>query len=88
MLPAGFPNLLVNGAGGIADRHGDRFAHPNLGEVIEQACVALIDRSALSVEDLIGIPIRAPISTTGIILGRQGIHAPPTVSAAAPQSCA
>ncbi|MGB6891572.1 MAG: DNA gyrase subunit A, partial [Xanthobacteraceae bacterium] len=51
VLPARFPNLLVNGAGGIAVGMATNIPPHNLGEVID-ACVALIDDPALSIEDL------------------------------------
>ncbi len=73
VLPAGFPNLLVNGAGGIAVGMATNIPPHNLGEVID-ACVALIDNPALSIEDLIGIIPGPDFPTGGIILGRQGIR--------------
>ena len=54
VMPAKFPNLLVNGAGGIAVGMATNIPPHNLGEVID-ACIALIDNPALSIEDLIGI---------------------------------
>jgi DNA gyrase subunit A len=54
VLPARFPNLLVNGAGGIAVGMATNIPPHNLGEVID-ACVALIDDPALSIDDLIKI---------------------------------
>ena len=74
MLPARFPNLLVNGAGGIAVGMATNIPPHNLGEVID-ACVALIDNPALSIEDLIDIVPGPDFPTGGIILGRQGIRA-------------
>ena len=47
VLPARFPNLLVNGAGGIAVGMATNIPPHNLGEVID-ACIALIDDPALS----------------------------------------
>ncbi len=73
VLPAKFPNLLVNGAGGIAVGMATNIPPHNLGEVID-ACVALIDNPALSIEDLIGIIPGPDFPTGGIILGRQGIR--------------
>jgi DNA gyrase subunit A len=73
VLPARFPNLLVNGAGGIAVGMATNIPPHNLGEVID-ACVALIDNPALSIEDLIGIIPGPDFPTGGIILGRQGIR--------------
>ena len=74
VLPARFPNLLVNGAGGIAVGMATNIPPHNLGEVID-ACVALIDNPALSIEDLIAIVPGPDFPTGGIILGRQGIRA-------------
>jgi DNA gyrase subunit A len=74
VMPAKFPNLLVNGAGGIAVGMATNIPPHNLGEVID-ACVALIDNPALSIEDLIGIVPGPDFPTGGIILGRQGIRA-------------
>ncbi len=74
VLPAGFPNLLVNGAGGIAVGMATNIPPHNLGEVID-ACIALIDDPALSIDDLIGIVPGPDFPTGGIILGRQGIRA-------------
>jgi DNA gyrase subunit A len=73
VLPARFPNLLVNGAGGIAVGMATNIPPHNLGEVID-ACVALIDDPGLSMEDLIGIVPGPDFPTGGVILGRQGIR--------------
>ncbi len=74
VLPAAYPNLLVNGAGGIAVGMATNIPPHNLGEVID-ACVALIDNPALTIEDLIAIVPGPDFPTGGIILGRQGIRA-------------
>ncbi len=74
VLPAKYPNLLVNGAGGIAVGMATNIPPHNLGEVID-ACVALIDNPALSIDDLIAIMPGPDFPTGGIILGRQGIRA-------------
>jgi DNA gyrase subunit A len=74
VLPARFPNLLANGAGGIAVGMATNIPPHNLGEVID-ACVALIDNPALSIDDLIAIIPGPDFPTGGIILGRQGIRA-------------
>ena len=71
VLPARFPNLLVNGAGGIAVGMATNIPPHNLGEVID-ACVALIDNPALSIDDLIDIVPGPDFPTGGIILGRAG----------------
>jgi len=73
VLPARFPNLLVNGAGGIAVGMATNIPPHNLGEVID-ACVALINDPTLSVDDLIKIVPGPDFPTGGIILGRDGIR--------------
>ena len=74
VLPAKFPNLLVNGAGGIAVGMATNIPPHNLGEVID-ACTALVDNPALSIDQLIEIIPGPDFPTGGIILGRQGIRA-------------
>jgi DNA gyrase subunit A len=74
VLPARFPNLLVNGAGGIAVGMATNIPPHNLGEVVD-ACIALIDNPALAIDDLINIVPGPDFPTGGIILGRQGIRA-------------
>jgi DNA gyrase subunit A len=74
VLPAKFPNLLVNGAGGIAGGMATNIPPHNLGEVID-ACIALINDPALGIDDLINIVPGPDFPTGGIILGRQGIRA-------------
>lgn len=73
VLPARFPNLLVNGAGGIAVGMATNIPPHNLGEVID-ACVALIDNPSLTIDELINIIPGPDFPTGGIILGRQGIR--------------
>jgi DNA gyrase subunit A len=73
VLPARFPNLLVNGAGGIAVGMATNIPPHNLGELID-ACTALINDPALSVDELIGIVPGPDFPTGGIILGRSGIR--------------
>jgi DNA gyrase subunit A len=73
VLPPKFPNLLVNGAGGIAVGMATNIPPHNLGEVID-ACVALIENPALGIDDLISIVPGPDFPTGGIILGRQGIR--------------
>ncbi|MBR1120823.1 DNA gyrase subunit A [Bradyrhizobium lablabi] len=73
VLPAKFPNLLVNGAGGIAVGMATNIPPHNLGEVID-ACIALIDDPALGIDDLIKIIPGPDFPTGGIILGHQGIR--------------
>src|SRR5258708_28710905 len=73
VLPAKFPNLLVNGAGGIAVGMATNIPPHNLGEVID-ACVALIDDPALRIDDLIRSVPGPGCPAGGIILGRAGIR--------------
>jgi len=73
VLPAGFPNLLVNGAGGIAVGMATNIPPHNLGEVID-ACCAYIDDPEISIDDLIQKHIVGPdFPTGGLIMGRNGI---------------
>jgi DNA gyrase subunit A len=73
VLPARYPNLLVNGAGGIAVGMATNIPPHNLGEVID-ACLALMNNPDLSTEDLIQY-IPGPDFPTGAhILGRVGIR--------------
>jgi DNA gyrase subunit A len=74
VMPAKFPNLLVNGAGGIAVGMATNIPPHNLGEVID-AAIALIDNPGLSIDELISIVPGPDFPTGGIILGRQGIRA-------------
>jgi DNA gyrase subunit A len=71
VLPARFPNLLVNGAGGIAVGMATNIPPHNLGEVID-ACVALIDNPALSDAELLDIVPGPDFPTGGLIIGRAG----------------
>ena len=73
VLPARFPNLLVNGSGGIAVGMATNMAPHNLGEVID-ACVAQIENPAITIAEL-GEYILGPDFPTGaMILGRSGIR--------------
>ena len=71
VLPARFPNMLVNGAGGIAVGMATNIPPHNLGEVID-ACLALIENPDLTSEDLIEYVPGPDFPTGGIILGRSG----------------
>src|SRR5213079_900563 len=73
VFPSAFPNLLVNGAGGIAVGMATNIPPHNLGEVID-GCLALIENPALGIDDLINIIPGPDFPTGGIILGRQGIR--------------
>ena len=74
VLPARFPNLLVNGAGGIAVGMATNIPPHNLREVVA-ACLALIDDPALSIEALMEHIPGPDFPTGGIIIGRAGIRA-------------
>src|SRR4051812_18190785 len=74
VLPARFPNLLVNGAGGIAVGMATNIPPHNLGEVID-ACVAYIDDPTISVDQLVDIVPGPDFPTGASILGRAGVRA-------------
>ena len=71
VLPARFPNMLVNGAGGIAVGMATNIPPHNLGEIVD-ATLALIDNPDLSSEDLIQYVPGPDFPTGGIMLGRSG----------------
>lgn len=71
VLPARFPNLLVNGSSGIAVGMATNIPPHNLGEVID-ACLAYIDNNEITIEDVIKIVPGPDFPTGGIILGRNG----------------
>ncbi len=71
VLPARFPNLLVNGSGGIAVGMATNIAPHNLGEVLN-ACIAMIDNPAITPEELYELVPGPDFPTGGIILGRGG----------------
>ena len=71
VLPARFPNMLVNGAGGIAVGMATNIPPHNLGEVID-ACQALIENPDLTSEELIEYIPGPDFPTGGIMLGRAG----------------
>jgi DNA gyrase subunit A len=73
VLPARFPNLLVNGAGGIAVGMATNIPPHNLGEVVD-ACIALVDNPALTIDELANFVPGPDFPTGGSILGRQGIR--------------
>jgi len=74
VLPARFPNLLVNGAGGIAVGMATNIPPHNLGETID-AVLAIMERPDISLEDLLEIIPGPDFPTAGAILGRGGIRA-------------
>ena len=71
VLPARFPNLLVNGAGGIAVGMATNIPPHNLGEVVD-ACLAYIDNQAITIDELIEIVPGPDFPTGAIILGKAG----------------
>ena len=74
VLPAAFPNLLVNGAGGIAVGMATNIPPHNLGEVID-ACIAHLDNREITLEELTNIVPGPDFPTGATILGRAGILA-------------
>lgn len=74
VLPARFPNLLVNGAGGIAVGMATNVPPHNLGEVID-ACFAYMDNPAISSEELIHYIPGPDFPTAPLILGTHGARA-------------
>ena len=74
VLPARFPNLLVNGAGGIAVGMATNIPPHNLGEVID-GCLAFIDNPAITSEELFQIIPGPDFPTAPLILGQSGARA-------------
>ena len=72
VLPAQFPNLLVNGAGGIAVGMATNIPPHNLGEVID-ATLAFLENNKISISDIIKIIPGPDFPTGGIILGKNEI---------------
>ena len=73
VLPARYPNLLVNGAGGIAVGMATNIPPHNLGEVID-ACCAYIANNDITIDELMGYVPGPDFPTGGQILGRAGIR--------------
>lgn len=71
VLPARFPNLLVNGAGGIAVGMATNIPPHNLGEVL-RACLATMDNPLISLEELMQIVPAPDFPTGALILGTSG----------------
>jgi DNA gyrase subunit A len=74
VLPAGFPNLLVNGGSGIAVGMATNIPPHNLGEVIDACCAYLAD-PAIPTDELMQYVPAPDFPTGGIIMGRAGTHA-------------
>ncbi len=73
VLPARFPNLLINGAGGIAVGMATNIPTHNPGEIVD-ATLALMDNPDLSLDELLKIVPGPDFPTGGLILGRSGIR--------------
>jgi len=73
VLPARFPNLLVNGSGGIAVGMATNIPSHNLGEVID-ATILLMDSPDIDVEELMEVLPGPDFPTGAMILGRSGIR--------------
>lgn len=73
VLPSRYPNLLVNGASGIAVGMATNIPSHNLGEVIN-GVLALSENPAITIEELMNIIPGPDFPTGGIILGRSGIR--------------
>ncbi len=71
VLPARFPNLLINGAGGIAVGMATNIPPHNLGEVLE-ACCAFVDNPEITLEELVEIVPGPDFPTGGLIMGSAG----------------
>ncbi|MGA9658224.1 MAG: DNA gyrase subunit A [Asticcacaulis sp.] len=71
VLPSRIPNLLVNGAGGIAVGMATNIPPHNLGEVVD-ACLAMLDNPDVTLEELLEIVPGPDFPTCGEILGRSG----------------
>lgn len=73
VLPARIPNLLINGASGIAVGMATNIPPHNLTETI-RACLALLENPGMGIEDLMKILPGPDFPTGGIICGREGIE--------------
>jgi DNA gyrase subunit A len=73
VLPARYPNLIINGANGIAVGMATNIAPHNPGEIID-ATLAMIQDPAISLDDLMRIVPGPDFPTAGLILGRSGIR--------------
>jgi DNA gyrase subunit A len=71
VLPARYPNLLVNGAGGIAVGMATNIPPHNLGEVVD-ACLAYMENGAITIDELIKIVPGPDFPTGALILGQHG----------------
>ena len=72
VLPARFPNLLVNGSSGIAVGMATNIPPHNLGEAIDATCL-MLDNPDCTVDDILKVMPGPDFPTGGIIMGRSGI---------------
>lgn len=73
VLPARYPNLLVNGVSGISAGFATEIPPHNLREIID-ACTAMIDKPEITVDELMSIVKGPDFPTSGIIMGEEGIR--------------
>ncbi|NEW05996.1 DNA gyrase subunit A [Paenibacillus sp. SYP-B3998] len=73
VLPARYPNLLVNGVSGISAGFATEIPPHNLREVID-ACIAMIDKPEITMDELMSIVKGPDFPTGGIIMGEEGIR--------------
>lgn len=73
VLPARFPNLLVNGSGGIAVGMATNIPPHNLGELVD-GCVAMIDNPAITLPEMMQHVPGPDFPTGAMVLGRSGIQ--------------
>lgn len=73
VLPARFPNLLVNGVSGISAGFATEIPSHNLREIIN-ACIAMIDKPRIDLDEIMGIVKGPDFPTGGIIMGEEGIR--------------
>ncbi len=73
VLPAEFPNLLVNGAGGVAVGMSTNMPSHNLGEVID-TCLLYIDNPEVTLDDILSVMPGPDFPTGGVILGKSAIR--------------
>jgi DNA gyrase subunit A len=73
VLPARFPNLLVNGSAGIAVGMATNIPPHNLGETVD-GCVAVLDNPAIGIDELMEIVPAPDFPTAGIIYGLEGVR--------------
>lgn len=73
VLPARYPNLLVNGVSGISSGFATEIPPHNLREVID-ACIKIMEQPNVSLDDIMSIVCGPDFPTGGIVMGEQGIR--------------